>query len=339
MSLISSGFTAQLLASILYLSLCLSCQRPPPTKTTEFTGNAMTIDYRIVIGSPLSSKEKHTIQTIIHTTFSEVNSIYNKWNPHSELSQLNHLPANTPMEISPQLSHILELTDQVVLLSRGRFDPTIEPLQALWKKSLQNGTTPSEQEITEVIPCIGWKNIRIEKGVFTKKCSETMLDLGGIAKGYAVDLLAAKIEENGFSNFYVEWGGEIKTHGTHPDQRPWRVFISNFEDPNPESALAFVELKDEALATSGDYLQNWKVGDRLYFHVLDPFTYHPLLVTPTSLGSVSIACDSCAVADGLATAAITFSSRDEAFEWINTLYAEIPELRFWLHSRSDVSDR
>lgn len=316
-----------------------SCGRSPPIKTTEFTGNAMTIDYRIVIGSPLTSEQKQRIDSIIFSTFQEVNAIYNKWNPLSELSTLNNLPAQTPRQLSPKLLKLLQLTDRVVKMTNGRFDPTIEPLQALWKKHLTQGTLPSNEEITTLKPTLGWEKIHLDDGIFTKDRGDVMLDLGGIAKGYAVDLLIDNLTKEQISGIYVEWGGEIKTSGNHPHKRPWKIYISRFEDININNALAIVELEDLALATSGDYLQKWKVGDEEYFHVIDPGSCRALKIGEHTIGSASVACKSCAVADGLATAALTFPTEAEAADWLTGLQIELPELRYWLLTRTESETR
>jgi thiamine biosynthesis lipoprotein len=235
--------------------------------------------------------------------------------------------------ISEELSKLFLLTDRIVRLSNGRFDPTIEKVQSLWKEHLQQGTEPSDQAIESLAVSVGWDKVHFANGVFAKDHDDVMIDLGGIAKGYAVDLLVDNLIAQEFSDVYVEWGGEIKAHGRHPYKRPWRVYISRFEDTNMHNAIAIVDLEDIALATSGDYLQKWKVGDIEYFHVLDPHSARPLKIGPETLGSVSIACNSCALADGIATAAISFPTESEAEHWLNSLKEEYPELRFWLLSR------
>jgi thiamine biosynthesis lipoprotein len=323
---------------IILLCILTACERPSPIRTTEFTGTAMTIDYRIVIGTSLTPEQTTEIQNIIDTTFNEINTIYNKWNPASEISHLNSLPAHTSFALSSKLYDFLKFTDHVVSITEGRFDPTIEPLQELWKQSLSAGQELSPVEIEKIAPVIGWKNIHFNEGVFTKDHDNTMIDLGGIAKGFAVDLLAQNLEAAHINSFYVEWGGEIKTHGIHPHKRPWKVYISRFNNTNPNDAIAFVELQEEALATSGDYLQYWKVGNTLYFHILDPASLRPLQITSTSLGSASVAASSCALADGLATAALTFSSEAEASNWLEQIKkTHHPEIRYWLLGRN-ISD-
>ena len=189
---------------------------PAPTRPPVlFAQNVMTIDYRILIGDPLSEQQKQQIRQIIQNTFQEIDAIYNKWNPSSELSRLNALPANTPFALSPSLNQFLERIDRFVSLSEGRFDPTVEPLQQLWKEKLTNGQIPSEQEIAHLVPCIGWHILHFQNGEFFKEDGRTQLDLGGVAKGLCVDLLIERFAEAGYQQLYVEWGGR-DSHQRHP---------------------------------------------------------------------------------------------------------------------------
>lgn len=324
---------------ILWLFL-ISCGSETSTeRVSHFSGVEMTIPYSIIIGGRLSNKDTQSVFQVIHSTFAEVNDIYNKWNPKSELSRLNDLKAGVRVPLSPQLEHLLSLTNHIVELSDGRFDPTIDPLQKLWADKFILGEEPSPAEIQKIVPAIGWNKIHFANGIFYKDNDLTRLDLGGIAKGYCVDLLVERLNKTGFANVFVEWGGEIRASGQHPDNRPWKVFISRLGDTDPNQAIATLSLKDQAIATSGDYLQNWTIqrvgtGEVItYFHIIDPRSYHPLVMTPESVASASVLAPTCALADGLATAAMLFPSLEQAQAWADTLTQKEPDLRFWLISR------
>lgn len=299
----------------------------------------MTINYRITIGSLLEKKEEAFVKQIITETFREVDTVYNKWNPHSELSLLNNLGAGEKVALSEKLTHLLLITDRIVKLTEGKFDPTIEPLQKVWKSALNAGKTPSEEALKPILDSVGWDKIHLSEGLFWKDHARTSLDLSGIAKGYGIDLLAERLKKAGFDDLYIEWGGEIRTFGAHPEERPWRVFISRLGDQTLENAVALIELNNQALATSGDYLQNWTVhrpgtsGFIHYTHIFDPKTKAPLEMTYHSIASSSVLANSCAEADGLATAAMCFNTVKEASTWAEKLREKQPELKFWILSR------
>lgn len=328
------------LLGFLWAFLLLSCDHNPNEQlVTSFEGTAMTINYRVIIGTSLQKKEETLVKQIINETFREVDTIYNKWNPKSELSLLNNLQAKEKVALSEKLMRLLIITDRIVKLTEGKFDPTIEPLQKIWRTALEASKTPSLEALKPILLSVGWDNIHFSEGVFWKDHSLTSLDLSGIAKGYAIDLLVEGLKKIGLDNIYVEWGGEVRTFGSHPEGRPWRVFISRLGDQRPEKALALVELHDQALATSGDYLQNWTVrrpgtdSFMHYTHIFDPKTKAPLEMTRQSIASASVLANSCAEADGLATAAMCFDNMEGASLWAENLKKQYPELEFWIVSR------
>jgi FAD:protein FMN transferase len=271
----------------------------------RFTGIAMTIPYCVQIGASLSEKQICTIEGVILETFSEINQIYNNWNPESEISKLNQAPAYEKICLSEKLAAFLQFTDQIVAQTEGRFDPTVEPLQQLWKSSLKEGSCPPKDALIEIQEAVGWAKIHLENGFFWKEHPLTAIDLGGIAKGYAVDLLTERLLAHGYTSIYVEWGGEIRTAGYHPDQRPWKIAI--------EGVLTPLVLTDLAIATSGSYIQNWQVNGISYTHIIDPKTQEP--IQNALISSASVIAPTCREADAIATALMLFPSKEAAKTW------------------------
>lgn len=319
------------------LLLFSGCQNKKEPQTTLFQSIAMTIPYRIIVGQELSTEERQKIEKVIQETFDEINAIYNKWNPHSEISKINRLPAYHSIKISPQLEKFLSKVNEIVSLSHGFFDPTIEPIQELWKKSLIQGKEPSLDQINHALSKVGWNKIHLANGILYKEKAEIKLDLGGIAKGYAVDLLMERLEMEGYHNLYVEWGGEIRTLGNHPAGRPWTIFISMLADTNPDNAVAHLSLSNQAIATSGDYLQYWTIKKNdsfeIYFHIFNPKTGFPLKMGPGSIASASVVASTCLMADAFATIAMLQPSIDDAKKWADEIKESHPEMQFWFVSR------
>jgi len=324
------------LVSLLFLFGCDSLRSK--RELTHFSQQVMTIDYHISVGDSLSGDKKKQIQQTIDATFQEIDAIYNKWNPHSELSVLNRLPAKTPCSLSPQLYEFLQRLDIFVQLSGGRFDPTIEPLQQLWTSRMEKGRLPSLSEIEVLRPCIGWHTLHFADGMFYKDDSRTQLDLGGVAKGLAVDLLLERLHRIGLNHLYVEWGGEIRTLGFHPSKRPWHVYISRLANADPAQAIAHLNLTDHALATSGDYFQCWKVvteqgEEKIFCHIFNPLTLRPIELRAGSVASASLLALDCVMADALAKVLMLFDSAVEAEGWLKNLQKEYPYLAAWVATR------
>jgi len=314
----------------LFFSLfLLACEKPPSEALYEFTGNAMTMNYRILIGHPLSLSEQNFVQGAISHVFDDVDAVYNKWNPASELSHLNRLPAEERVRLSPSLEKFFLETQEVVHLTEGKFDPTIETIQQIWRNAFDKNQLPTQDSIAKAHAATGWKLIHFSDHYFWKDSNQTQLDLGGIAKGLAVDLLVEKLKTR-FANVFVEWGGEIRTCGEHPDHRPWKIFVSHFGSHDPAKALATIEMHNEAIATSGDYLQNWTIDQVTYSHIIDPKTGKPLIALPSRISSASVRAPTCVLADGLATAAMLFEDLPHAKTWAQELERINPALAFWL---------
>ncbi len=295
------------------------------SQPTELTGMAMTMPYRIVFGHPLSQEQQQKALATITNTFDEVNSHYNQFNPDSEVSHLNKLQANVWMPLSPQMQAFLFLVDRLVALTEGRFDPTVEPLKKLWMPYLIKGTSPSENEVATIKDLIGWHHIHLSNGQFYKDHDDVLMNFDAVAKGFAVDLLVHNLVKEGFSSILVEWGGEIKTAGRHPEGRLWKVHIQGLEG---------VELDGTALATSGDYYQKWNVisdGQAVtYSHIFDPRTTKPIEVKDDSITSASVSCSSCAAADAIATALMVFDNIQQAQAWAEEIQQSYPSISFWL---------
>ncbi|MEM1283192.1 MAG: FAD:protein FMN transferase [Chlamydiota bacterium] len=309
----------------------------------QLSGNAMTMSYRILIGDKINNHDIEIIQGIISSTFDEVNSIYNIWNPESELTRLNESPGDAWIPLSPELEELLAITDGLVSMTHGYFDPTITSAYRLWVEKLKLKTRPNDEEIKQLQGVVGWDKVKIKDGQFWKSHQDVKIDLGGIAKGYCVDLLTERLIKRGFKNCYVEWGGEIRASGKHPEQRPWTVFISNLADTDPNHALAVVSLKEEALATSGDYLQQWTLEESdgscfTYTHVIDPKSLTPIKVTQYNICSTTVKAKTCTEADALATAAMIYPSVAEAEKWTNQLREITENTEFWFVTRSELSN-
>ncbi|SCA59031.1 FAD:protein FMN transferase [Chlamydiales bacterium SCGC AB-751-O23] len=293
----------------------------------------MTIPFEVKVGAE-NSEEQTKVFEIVNSTFDEVDIIYNNWNPKSEISFLNQLPAHKKHKLSKDLEMFLKECEAYVRLTDGKFDPTIGPFHKLWTSRLENGGIPSKEEITRVFQKVGWQHIHIEDGYFYKDEEGVSIDLGGVAKGYAVDIIVDRLNKAGFDNIYVSWGGEIKTKGRHPSDREWTVLVRFWEPPEE----AKVPMNNGALATSGDYLQFWKIlekgKEKRFSHIIDISKQSPIRITKDSISSVSILSDSCLKSDILATCGMLFSDPEEAQLWYESKKKSFLSFDFWIFSHN-----
>ncbi len=293
-------------------ALFSGCEKQAALST--FSGQAMTMQYRVLIGSYLNSQQKKEVDKIISETFSYIDTVFNKWNPDSEISKLNGAKAGKKILLSQDLEkHLVEI-DSLHKLTNGLFDPTVEPLLTMWQND------PEQAEMTAT--AVGWDKVHIKDHLFWKTHDLTSLDLGGIAKGLAIDIMVDRLNSSGFPDVYFEWGGEIKTSGKHPGDRPWQVLIKEND--------TIIQLENEAVATSGDYYQNWKIGDVTYTHIIDPIKKRPLEITPESITSVTVKAKSCMFADAIATSAMLLPTKEKAEIWLKSIKEKYPDIDFWV---------
>ncbi len=307
---------------LIVLFLFTSCQNSSKGDVcTHFDGNAMTMPYHITIGKKLTRKEKKGVSEAIQKTFDEVHERFDNWNPNSEISRLNAAPKETLFPLSLPLQKLLTLCGEIVTLSGGRFDPTIEPLARIWRESRKAKEEPSLEKIQAACDGLGWNHISIQNGICKKDHETTRLDLCAISKGVCIDLLVERLQKLGIEDLMVEWGGEIRAQGHHPETRDWLVQVNPGLTLN-HHPIAPIPLRNSAISTSGNP----------FFQIIDPLTASPAEKTEFSVAYTTVIAPTCALADALATAAMLFSTRKEAESWAQEVVELYPDVRFWILS-------
>ncbi|MCK5701003.1 MAG: FAD:protein FMN transferase, partial [Cyclobacteriaceae bacterium] len=219
--------------------------------------------------------------------------------PESEISRFNNGTDCSEFE-SDYFLPVLKSSQEVYVSSGGAFDPTVGPLVNAWGFGPDKSMVPDSSVVDSLMQLVGYDKIHFDEEKVCKDVPKMKLDFSAIAKGYAVDVVADFLETNGIKNLLVEIGGELICRGTKNDEKPWRTAI---EDPSVEvyeqKILAVVNLKNRAVATSGNY-RNYYVRDGVkYVHTINPSTGYPISHT---LLSASVFADNCMIADAYATA-------------------------------------
>jgi thiamine biosynthesis lipoprotein len=279
----------------------LACAPAPPA--AEFRGETMGTFYSVKLAvEDLPAEARDAIQAAIQERLDRVNRLMSTYLPDSELSRFNRYAANEPFPVAPETLEVFRIAREVSELSGGAFDVTVGPLVAAWGfgPSERAAVPPTEEELARLRSRVGFERIEIDAaaGTLTKTRADVVCDLSAIAKGYAVDRVAAALRELGFADFLVEVGGEVRAQGHRPDGAVWRVAIEK-PDSDPRGVFEVIALRDMALATSGDYRNYYEVGGRRISHTIDPRTGRPV---EHSLASVSVLDSEAVRADALATA-------------------------------------
>jgi len=220
------------------------------------------------------------------------------WVESSEIGRFNRAAAGTLCPLSAEFCTVLRHALDVARRSGGAYDPTIGALVDLWGFGPpgRRAEPPPEDEIAAVRAAYGWQRLFLDAASRTlRQPGGLRLDLSSIAKGFAVDLVAERLQALGVADCLVEIGGELRGAGVKPDGSPWWVRL----DAPAALPEALVALHGLSVATSGDANRWFEHGGTRWSHTLDPRTGYPV---PAALASVTVLHRRAMAADALATA-------------------------------------
>jgi len=239
----------------------------------------------------------------------DVDCLMSTFRLDSEISLVNRSAAALPVTVGEETFGVLTEAKRIGLMSSGALDVTIHPLMQLWRRTTQRGQLPSSREIDATLELVTHSGLSVDPN---NRCVQLQrpgmgIDLGGIAKGYAVDVAAETFEQCGVYSGLVDAGGDLRVVGRNRDGGIWRIGLRH--PLAPSRLLLSVLVEDEAAATSGNYFRYFTVGGRQYGHLL-----HPRTGTPADRAlSATIIARSAMRADGLATAAMIHGTGAMAF--------------------------
>ena len=233
-----------------------------------------------------------------------VNEVMSTYRGDSGLSRLNAAAAGEPVEVDADLLEVLTAARRLTSLTGGAFDPTGRPMFELWKSAGKNDRIPTDVEIAEARELSGWDKLAVNQADRTAVKSVTGLavDLGGIAKGYAVDRAIDRLKRLGLRGGLVEVGGEVRVFGLSPDAAEWLIGIQHpfhlTDEQGRPKLWARLAMSEGAAATSGNYRRFSTIRGERYSHIIDPRTGRPAGL----VASVTVIAKDCMTADAWATA-------------------------------------
>lgn len=230
---------------------------------------------------------------IVFNEIKRVEGLLSKYKEDSEISRLNRLGE---LRVSQETFYILEKAKEFWQVSDGAFDVTIGPLVDLWGFTDKKFSFPEKEKIEDALAKVGFEKIILhpDDNVVKFKLYGMRLDLGAVAKGYAVDCAVRKLRACGIKSCLINAGGQIYCLGDNSG-RPWKVAI---QDPRSPGFKEYLELHDQAVATSGDYEQYFMHQGERYAHILNPKTGYP---ADSGVVCVTVIAPDGLTADALAT--------------------------------------
>jgi thiamine biosynthesis lipoprotein len=238
----------------------------------QFTQTEMAVPVRIVLYAPDNATASAAADAAF-ARFHELNAALSDYDPESELRKLcGSSSEGKPVRVSDDLWRVLVRAKSLSELSGGAFDVTIGPLVLVWRNARRIKELPTEKSIETARAAVGYSFMRLhpENQSVELLKPNMRLDLGGLAKGYAVDEALAAIRKHGITRMMVEAGGNIGLGDPPPDAKGWRIGIAR---PDPQSPpRQYLELSNVAVSTSGDMWQYAIINEKRYSHLVDPRT-------------------------------------------------------------------
>ena len=266
----------------------------------EARGQTMGTTYSVKVFDPPQDFSKDWQQQV-DRELRLVNDQMSTYLESSEISRFNASRSSDWFDVSPETAMVVAKSLEIHRLSEGAFDITVAPLVDAWSFGPGKRTSqPPEPEVVEqLLTRIGSEKlaVRLDPPAIRKSDPQVTIDLSAIAKGHGVDRVVGLLGSIGASNTFVEIGGEVRATGDKAGQ-PWTVGLQQ-PDSLPSAVAVAHPLRDQAVATSGDYYNFFEFEGRRYSHTLDPRTGRPV---EHALASVSVLAADCMTADAWATA-------------------------------------
>jgi thiamine biosynthesis lipoprotein len=275
------------------------CTRSPALQ--QLKGFAQGTSYHISYWSA-APIDVQAVKKAVDDEFATIDKLLSNYRPDSVIESFNRNAITESQEVGPEIVQLVRVAETVHIASQGCYDLTIKPLFTLWGFQGEAPAVPDDNAIADALKQIGMAQLAVVDDThLSKKQAMLQADLSSIAQGYSVESLSRVLEKHGISNYMVEIGGELKTRGQKPDQKPWRIAL---EKPLPgehklHKILAMPKEAPLAIMTSGTYRHYFDANGRRYSHILDARTGRPVT---HDLVSVTVAHPDPVIADAWSTA-------------------------------------
>jgi thiamine biosynthesis lipoprotein len=233
----------------------------------------MGLPFRIVLYAPNPAKAAKAAEAAF-ARISQLNSILSDYETDSELSRLSRTSGSgQAVPVSEDLWRVLERANQFAQRTGGAFDVTVGPYVSLWRRARRERKLPNPLRLAEAGKAVGYRRLELDPKARTARLTapNMRLDLGGIAKGYALEEALQVLQAQGIRSALISGGGDLAVSGPPPGKPGWRIEVAPLDVPNAPPAR-YVLLARAALATSGDLFQRLEIDGRRYSHIVDPRT-------------------------------------------------------------------
>lgn len=265
----------------------------------DFSAPLMATTFRITVHADTKAQAEAAADAAFKR-IAALNAVFSDYEPNSELMQLCNAGPNKPFKASDDLFSIISRALELSRLTEGAFDITCGNLSHLWRRTKRTRKLPPADRLQQALAATDWRAIQLDDKAHTITLLKPgmLLDLGGIAKGYAADAGLRVLREHGLTRTLVMAGGDIAIGDPPPGEDAWDIKLRQFASAIAKEDLTTVRLHNCAVSTSGDLYQYTEIDGTRYSHIVSPFTGHGL----TERIACSVIAPNCTTSDALATA-------------------------------------
>lgn len=283
-----------------FVVVVAACGRAP--QELAISGPTMGTTYSIKVADPPDAVDAPAIRGATNEILDRVDRSMSGYRIDSEISRFNAAASTEWFDVSSDVAKVIDAALQVSRQSSGAFDITVGPLAAAWGFGVSGEPIdlPDDARLSELRAHVGYEKLhaRTQPPALRKEDPALLVDLNGIAPGYAVDLLAQRLQALGIQNFMIDIGGEVRAQGRNARGELWRIAIERPVDAEPEP-YAIVQLDNASVTTSGEYRHYYDRDGHRYSHTIDPRTGRPVvhsLASVVVIGPTSMHIDAWATA-------------------------------------------
>lgn len=251
-----------------------------PGKKVALEGGAMGTKVSI-IAYVHEDEDEATVRPKLEEALAEIRrleALMTTWNEASELSAVNRAAGKAAVKVSSETLEVVKKSLWMAERSEGVFDISFEGMRGVWKFDHDlDPVVPSREAVLEARKRVDWKKIELDEKASTLRLAAPgmRVSLGGIAKGYAVDIAQKHLRKAGLTSFFVQAGGDLYVAGRKPDGTRYRVGARDPRGKGADDFFAQVEVEDAAFSTAGDYERSFLQDGVRYHHIIDPRTGYP----------------------------------------------------------------
>lgn len=301
------------------------------SQSLKLMGNNFTIT---VVAENNAVAQSHIEDAI--NEIKRIEKLLTTFSPDSQTNLINKNAGSKPIKVDKEVYNLVERSIAISKITQGAFDITYGSIdKSLWNFDKQMKTLPSAEDALKMVHLINYQNVVLDPEnctIFLKE-KGMRIGFGGIGKGYAAEMAKNVLIKNKVISGIINASGDLTAWGLQPDNRPWRIGISNPDKPN--DVFSYMDISGKAVATSGNYEKYVIIGGKKYSHTINPKTGLPV----TGIKSVTIISNNAEFADAMATPVSVMGIKAGLFliDQIPDLYCIIIDDNNKIHTSKNIN--